>query len=190
MNFDYVTGAIDYAIIAHKGQTRKGTDIPYITHPVNVGIFLSQLTTDEDVIVSGFLHDVIEDTPITEEDIKTNFNVNVLRLVLSNSEDKSKSWEERKSHTINSIQNCFEDELLLLFADKFCNLKDIYNTYQNIGDAIWSRFNRGQDKQKWYYVNLYREFNKRKDIIPELYLMQFKIFLLEVFGKECKWDEN
>ena len=71
--------AIEFAVIAHQGQTRKGTDIPYIVHPFEVAQLLTAAGADESVIVAGLLHDTLEDTTITTEDIFHAFGGEVLR---------------------------------------------------------------------------------------------------------------
>ncbi len=92
--------AIQFAAIAHEGQYRKGTNIPYIIHPVSVGFLLQSIGCDEEVIVAGLLHDTVEDTDTELDDIKREFGERVASLVFSASEpDKTLTWEERKIHS-------------------------------------------------------------------------------------------
>src|SRR5665648_63541 len=98
--------AIRFAILAHKEQTRKGTDFQYIEHPVHVGILLSGIGANPPVIAAGILHDTLEDTVVTESDILREFGDEVLQLVKAASEpDKSLPWKARKEHTIESLKH-------------------------------------------------------------------------------------
>src|SRR5687768_16215143 len=93
--------AIKFAIKVHQGQTRKGKDETYIVHPLAVGLILSRVTSDEDIIIAGILHDTIEDCKpygsITKELIVKEFGENVAEMVNDSTEqDKSLPWDERK----------------------------------------------------------------------------------------------
>ena len=85
--------AIIFAAKAHEGQRRKGTDIPYITHPFEVAQILMEAGCDETLIIAGLLHDTLEDTEVTAAEIEEQFGPEVLALVDSDSEDKSLSWD-------------------------------------------------------------------------------------------------
>jgi len=97
-----INKAILFATKAHAGQFRKGTNTPYILHPLEAGIIVSHIKNDEDLICAAILHDVVEDTDITTEIVKEEFNERIADLVVSESEDKSKSWKERKGHILHS----------------------------------------------------------------------------------------
>lgn len=85
--------AIVFAINAHKGQFRKGTDIPYILHPLEAATIVGTMTTDDEIIVGAVLHDVVEDTNTTIEEIRKLFGERVAEFVASESEDKRESFE-------------------------------------------------------------------------------------------------
>ncbi|MPM79730.1 hypothetical protein SDC9_126770 [bioreactor metagenome] len=147
--------AIEFATIAHKNQVRKGTGVPYIVHPFEVCQILTAAGAEEWVICAGILHDTVEDTAITLEDIKNEFTDQIAALVSANSENKTLSWEKRKQHTIDYLKNraSFE-EMLVACADKLSNLRSLQFDRKKMGESIWSRFNRGYEKQKWYYKEL------------------------------------
>ena len=146
--------AIVFATQKHEGQTRKGTDIPYIVHPMEVMHILTELQCTQEIVIAGILHDVLEDTATTPEEIKKRFGSNILRLVQSESEDKSKTWLERKQKTIDELEFASEETCLVLYADKLSNLRSMYNDEIEIGDDLWSRFNTSKDAQDWYYKSL------------------------------------
>lgn len=82
---------------AHEGQFRKGTKRPYIVHPLEVAKIVSTMTDDEEMISAALLHDTLEDCrQVTKEQIKEAFGERVLEMVRQESEDKSKTWVERK----------------------------------------------------------------------------------------------
>ena len=144
--------AIEFAAKAHRNQVRKGTDIPYIAHPYAVGLLLLGAGCSEEIVVAGILHDTVEDTPITLEEIRENFGEKVAAIVEGCSEpDKSLPWEARKRHTIEFLRTAPLEVRLVACADKFHNLRTIVAEYQKIGDAVWKRFNRGRKEQEWYY---------------------------------------
>ncbi|MCM3001286.1 HD domain-containing protein [Paenibacillus cellulositrophicus] len=147
--------AIEFAAAAHRKQVRKGSDIPYISHPYGVAMILQQAKCKEEVIIAALLHDTLEDTDTTEEDIRSRFGSEVLRLVQGASEpDKSASWEERKQHTLDFLKSADLTLRQLSCADKLHNLRSIRRDIEAHGDAVWLRFNRGYEQQKWHYTSL------------------------------------
>lgn len=175
---DRITNAINYAIFAHQGQIRKTTGIPMVTHVISVASIIKHMLYKEylsdetkekviDVVISGILHDTVEDTEVTLDDINKYFGERITTLVASNTEDKSKSWEERKQHTINSIPSATDEEIVLLLADKYSNLMDLSINVQKDKKHAFEKFKRGIEKQKWYFESIGNEIAKR-DIVPNL----------------------
>ncbi|WP_423800984.1 HD domain-containing protein [Neobacillus sp. SAB-20_R2A] len=147
--------ALQIASIAHQRQYRKGTDIPYIAHPVAVGMLLMKAGYREDVVAAGILHDTDEDTDYKLKDIKRDFGEEIAVIVAGCSEpDKSLSWEERKEHTIEFLKTASSDIRAVACADKLHNIRSIIKDYEQDGDEVWQRFNRGKEKQEWYYTRL------------------------------------
>src|SRR3954453_9090663 len=173
--------AIIFAAMAHRDQTRKSTDIPYITHPFAVGMLLQKAKCSDEVIVAGILHDTLEDTSTTYEELVEQFGSKIAQLVRSASEqDKSLPWEKRKQHTIESLKDANLEEIQVITADKLHNLKSIQDDLANIGEKLWNRFNRGKRKQHWYYSSIVKELAPRK---KEFKLIQeLENTAKEVFG--------
>lgn len=149
--------AIQFAITAHADQTRKGKDIPYITHPLSVALILARANAEEDVVIAGILHDTVEDSEgkITISDVENKFGETVAMLVGHVTEhDKSLSWEERKSQALAHIYEMPYDALLLKSADVLANLSDLLLDLDREGDAVWERFNSPKGKQVERYKNL------------------------------------
>lgn len=153
MKGQMVAHAITFAKKAHEGQFRKGTKRPYIVHPMEVGEIVATLTSDEEIISAALLHDTIEDCKgITRELLVQEFSERVAALVDQESEDKSKSWLERKSHTIEHLKYAPYEVRMIGLADKLSNIRDIDRDYPVVGEDLWNRF-RMKDKNTigWYY---------------------------------------
>ncbi|MEH7414994.1 HD domain-containing protein [Neobacillus drentensis] len=147
--------ALHIAAKAHVNQRRKGSDIPYITHPVAVGMILMRAGYNDKLIAAGILHDTVEDTDLTLMDIEHEFGSEIADIVKGCSEpNKSLSWDQRKLHTIEYLKRAPSDIRTVACADKLHNIRSITNDYEQIGDEIWSKFNAGKDKQEWYYTHI------------------------------------
>lgn len=152
---DLIQKAIDLAALAHKKQVRKGTGLPYISHPYGVGMMLMQARCEPEVVAAGILHDTLEDTDVTEEELLEMFGPKVTEIVKGCSEpDKSKSWEERKEHTIAFLRNASLDIRMVACADKLHNIRSTRAAVAAEGEKAWERFKRGRAKQEWYYRSL------------------------------------
>lgn len=146
--------AIRFAIKTHEvyqKQKRKGKDVPYIVHPLTVGLILASAGANEDLIIAGILHDTIEDSidekKVTKEMIVDRFGENVYKLVLSVTEQNKKlSWEERKAEALEHIKTFSNDSLLLKSADIVANVSEIIDDYKKVGDEMFKRFNAPKEK--------------------------------------------
>ena len=156
-----LTKAIVLATTAHSKQTRKGTEIPYILHPLEAGIIVSKMKYKEDLICAAILHDIVEEVQISIEAIKEMFNGRVAELVRVQSEDKSKTWEERKQHTVEYLKSEIDEDIkIVCLGDKLSNMRAIYQDHLKIGDKLWERFNvKDKAKQGQYYIGLAESLN-------------------------------
>lgn len=145
--------AINYATMAHNGQIRKTTGIPKIVHPYAVAMRLQKVGYEEDIVIAGLLHDVVEDCEgYTLQDIKKEFGDRVAKFVEDVSEeDKSLPWKDRKVKHIEHIKNASFEVKLICAADKLHNLTSLYQDTKVYGDEIWNKFNAPRDEIKWYY---------------------------------------
>lgn len=145
--------AVAFATKAHEGQLRKGTQRPYIVHPVEVGDIVAGMTKDEEVISAALLHDTIEDCEgVTREVLAKEFTERVADMVSQESEDKSKTWIERKQATIDHLSDAAKEVQMIALADKLSNMRDIDRDYPVYQEEFWNRF-RMKDKKMigWYY---------------------------------------
>ena len=174
--------AKSFAITAHIGQIRKSDkEKPKIIHPINVANILQEYNFDDNVIAAGYLHDVIEDTKYTKEDLLKSFGEDVVSLVLgATEEDKSLSWEERKQKTITKVKTLDLRHKAIVCADKISNLEDLRIIFEINEKKDFSAFKRGFDKQKWYYTGVYDSLiyneDEKNDMFVRLKLLIDYIF--------------
>lgn len=145
--------AVEFASKAHEGQLRKGTERPYIVHPLEVGDIVSTMTDDKEIISAAILHDTIEDCEgVSQRVLAQEFSERVAYMVAKESEDKSRTWMERKTATIEHLRNAPWEIQMIGLADKLSNIRDIDRDYPVVGEKLWSRF-RMKDKHVigWYY---------------------------------------
>ncbi|MEE1315396.1 MAG: HD domain-containing protein [Faecalimonas sp.] len=148
--------ARQFATQAHEGQFRKGTTRPYIVHPLEVGEIVATMTDDEEIISAAILHDTVEDCKeVTAELLMQTFSVRVAQMVVQESEDKSKTWIERKGATIARLKRASKEVQMIGLADKLSNMRDIDRDYPECGEELWNRF-RMKDKNMigWYYKGI------------------------------------
>ncbi|KMY53331.1 hypothetical protein AC623_04435 [Bacillus sp. FJAT-27231] len=155
--------AINFAATAHKGQVRKVADIPYIAHPFAVGMMLQKAGCADEVIAAGILHDTLEDTEATYDQLVTEFGRQTADIVQAASEhDKSLSWEERKRATIEALPFVTKEALQVIVCDKLHNIRSIYESVETEGAKAWEHFNQGKSNQHWYYSNILKQLKARR----------------------------
>ena len=174
-----------FAIKAHFGQVRKSEkDKPEVVHLFDVASILKYYNFDDNVIAAGFLHDTLEDTKTSKDDILNSFGDDVLSLVLGDTEeDKSLSWKERKTITINACARLDIRHKSIIIADKISNLEDMLIYFDKLGKKDFSCFKKGFDEQKWYFENLYENLilNENKD---EECFKRLKSLIDKIFNNE------
>lgn len=181
---DITLKAKDYAQKAHEGQKRKdGKD--FFTHPLKVAGLLKIYGYSPELIAAGFLHDVVEDTKVTLKDMEKEFPESVVNYVQINTENKTKTWLERKQHTHMQIPHLTVEERALIAADKFANVSDIEENLINLSeDEYWGLFNAPYESQRWYYmgigvalfVNLTKEEIQNNPIFNDYLVLVKRVF--------------
>ena len=184
--------AVAFASEKHKGSCRKGTVIPYITHPVEAMIIASGMTQSAEVLAAAVLHDTVEDTGTSIKEIREKFGDRVAALVSSESENKREdlppgdTWKIRKQETITSLMNEKDkDVLIVALADKLSNMRAIARDYASLGDHLWERFNQ-KDKAEhgWYYGSLVTAF---RSLSEQGAWQEYRDLVSKVFGDDaCK----
>jgi (p)ppGpp synthase/HD superfamily hydrolase len=142
--------ALRMAAAAHEGQYRKDGHVPYITHPVMCAFILSKHAFAEEVVAAALVHDVLEDTTVTEEQMRKELGDTVTNLVLLVTYDPSLSWEEQRSAYIEKLRNAPADAKAISVADKIHNAQSLLDAHAKQGSLIWAQFNRPKEKKLWF----------------------------------------
>ena len=159
---ELVSEAIAFAVKAHDGMRRKKSDLPYILHPMEAAVIVGTMTDDQNVIAAAALHDVVEDTGVTIEEIEEKFGKRVKELVAAETEDKraemppADTWRIRKEESLAELKNTGDIAVLMVWlGDKLANMRSIYRDWKVEGDAMWQRFNqKNVAEQAWYYRSI------------------------------------
>ena len=187
--------AMEFAAMKHEGYVRKDTTIPYFTHVMEAMEIVSRMTRDEEVRAAAVLHDTLEDTPTTREELIHFFGERVANLVASESENKrrdqpeTETWLERKLETIQHLETAKTEIRMIALGDKLSNVRAMYRDYQVYGDKFWEKFNNPDPKaQGKYYCSLANAFWK-DDIIRETpAFKEYAALCAEVFHVERDQD--
>ncbi len=162
---EYLLRAIDFAHKAHRKQWRKCTHTPYITHPL--GVMQILITCGRDIhvetIFAGILHDTIEDTDITYNDIKEEFGERVANLVQAVTKDPDKNSKEQKLEIIEKLETAEQDVIYLKFADSLHNMQNFLHDISFLEENIWDNFNGGKEAQYQYFKGMLNIFKRKLD---------------------------
>ncbi len=146
--------ALLYAAEKHRGAYRKGSRIPYIVHPAEVQSIVFLLSPEnERALVAAALHDTVEDTDETVEHLRSIFG-DVADIVSEETEDKRRTWQERKQATIDFLRSDLpsHEAKLVALADKLSNIRSMVDNLKEEGASMWDKFNeKDPEKQKNYY---------------------------------------
>lgn len=156
-----VDKAVRFAVEKHAGAARKGSDTPYIVHPMEAAAVVAGITGDQELIAAALLHDTLEDTATTYDEILTLFGKRVADLVAGESEDKqagkppAATWKDRKQKTIDELKNAGYESKLLVLADKLSNIRAMERDLEEKGEKLWDRFNQKDPRMHaWYYGSI------------------------------------
>lgn len=155
--------AIIFATRAHHGQLRKGTDLDYICHPLEVLQILTAMGAEPDTLIAGILHDVVEDTSEKLTKIRELFGESVANLVEGHTEDKADNWEARKSSLIRKLDGGSIELKELVLADKISNLRSIASDIDH-NEKVWEKFTVSKEKEQWYYEKMAEKLVELKEM--------------------------
>jgi guanosine-3',5'-bis(diphosphate) 3'-pyrophosphohydrolase len=149
--------ALRLAALGHRDQVRKGSGIPYIEHPMAVALILDRAGFDESVVIAGLLHDLVEDTEVTLEQIREGFGDRVAELVAYCSEEKvdadgrKRPWVDRKRDHLAAVSTAPGSARAVILADKLHNLLSIGLDLVE-GRPVWECFNASKEQVLWYHA--------------------------------------
>lgn len=160
--------ALDLAVQAHDGQKRKGTEIPYLAHPMGVASIALDHGADEDQAIAALLHDAVEDGgEHFAEIIREQFGDRVADIVagctdgVPDASGVKEAWLPRKERYIAHLREASDDVLLVSGSDKLHNARAIVEDLLNVGRSVFDRFTATPDQTIWYYETLSEIFSER-----------------------------
>lgn len=144
--------AIQFAARKHHGHMRVETEpLPYVTHLFSAALLVAEDGADDDVVTAALLHDTIEDTATTREEIAAAFNDRVAQLVVAVTEDKALAWKERKEAYFAALETAPEEALLIMAADKIDNIESKIEGYEREGEAFLRKWKGDMSEYLWYH---------------------------------------
>ena len=153
--------AIVFAVRAHAGTERRGKGFPYIVHPMEAVEIVATMTPDQELLAAAALHDTVEDTDTTVEQIRAEFGDRVAELVAAESDephesrDSVENWRARKQTAIDRLAAASRDVKIVALGDKLSNMRAIARDYAVQGDALWNLFHAKDRKDhEWHYRGL------------------------------------
>ena len=153
--------AIVYAVKAHHNTERRGKGFPYIVHPMEAMEIVATMTADQELLAAAALHDTVEDTDVTVDDIRREFGDRIADLVHSESDQfeegvsEEDSWHDRKQAAINRLMSASHDAKVVAMGDKLSNMRAIARDYAMQGDTLWNIFHvKDKASHEWHYRGL------------------------------------
>lgn len=187
----FLDRAIVFAVKAHAGTERRGKGFPYIVHPMEAMEIVATMTPDQELLAAAALHDTVEDTSVTVEDIRAQFGDRVASLVQSESDvfiegrSEEDSWHDRKQAAIDRLAAASHEAKMVALGDKLSNMRAIARDYAVKGDALWSLFHAKDPKDhEWHYRGLAESLKELSDTFA---YKEFVSLIDQVFSKA---DEN
>ena len=186
MNTELLDRAIIFAVRAHAGTERRGKGYPYIVHPMEAMEIVATMTSDQELLAAAALHDTVEDTDVTVEQIRSEFGDRVADLVASESDDmpsgvsEEDSWHSRKQAAIDRLVKASGDAKIVALGDKLSNMRAIARDYAVQGDALWNIFHiKDKAAHEWHYRGLVESLRELEDTSA---FTEFEQLVEKVFG--------
>ena len=178
--------AIVFAVKAHAGTERRGKGFPYIVHPMEAMEIVATMTPDQELLTAAALHDTVEDTDVTIEQIRAEFGDRVAALVQAESDEvvegvrEEDSWHDRKQAAIDRLARAPHDAKMVALGDKLSNMRAIARDYAMQGDKLWSLFHTTDPKEhEWHYRGLADSLRELSDTFA---FKEFELLINQVFS--------
>ena len=180
--------AIVFAVNAHHNTERRGKGFPYIVHPMEAVEIVATITSDQQLLAAAALHDTIEDTDVTVEQLRAEFGERIANLVHAESDQftegvsEEDSWHDRKQAAIDRLTAASHDAKIVAMGDKLSNMRAIWRDYQQQGDRLWQIFHvKDKASHEWHYRGLTASLAELSDTFA---YQEFVRLVDEVFGKK------
>jgi len=186
MNNPLDTNLFDRAVIfatrAHGGTERRGKGYPYIIHPMEAVCIVASMTNDPEMLAAAMLHDTVEDTSVTIDEIRREFGDRVADLVQHETAPVPDDlpWHERKEAQLAQLANAPYDSKVVALGDKLSNIRTLAADYRVMGDQLWNRFHapNGKEDIAWYYHSLAEALS---DLAGTAAYLEFVNLIFEIF---------
>lgn len=158
----FVDKAIKFAVDAHANTERRGKGFPYVIHVLEAMEIVASMSNDPELLAAAALHDTVEDTGVTVEEIKSGFGEKVANLVKAESDvidssvSETESWRSRKQAAIDRLSSASLEAKMVALGDKLSNMRAIARDYKKSGDKLWEIFHApgGKSDHEWHYRGL------------------------------------
>ena len=187
--------AIIFAVKAHHNTERRGKGFPYIVHPMEAVEIVASITPDQELLAAAALHDTIEDTDVTVEQLQEVFGDRIAELVHSESDqlngevftggaNEEETWHTRKQAAIDRLAAASHDAKIVAMGDKLSNMRAIWRDYQTKGDELWNIFHvKDKKSHEWHYRGLANSLSELSDTFA---YREFVRLIDEVFSQQPK----
>ncbi|MBQ6437311.1 MAG: bifunctional (p)ppGpp synthetase/guanosine-3',5'-bis(diphosphate) 3'-pyrophosphohydrolase [Bacteroidales bacterium] len=179
--------AIVFAVRAHAGTERRGKGYPYIVHPMEAVEIVATMTPDQELLAAAALHDTVEDTDVTVEQIRAEFGERIASLVAAESDEmpegvsEEESWHARKQAAIDRLKRANHDAKMVALGDKLSNMRAIARDYAVKGDALWNIFHvKDRKDHEWHYRGL---ADALRELEGTFAFQEFEQLINQVFSK-------
>jgi len=187
MDTSILDKAIVFAVNAHKGQERRGKGFPYVVHVLEAVSIASTMTSDQELLAAAALHDTVEDTDVTLEDLEREFGPRVAHLVEEESDvfiegvSEEDSWHARKQAAMDRLSRASRDAKIVALSDKLSNARAICRDFMDRGAEVWNLFHvKDVSEHEWHYRGLQRALC---DLAGTQAFTEFGNLIRTVFGE-------
>ncbi|MDD2505084.1 MAG: HD domain-containing protein [Bacilli bacterium] len=184
--------ALNFAIKAHEGEFRKDEpDRPYILHPMIVGDILKYHNFDDNVVAAGYLHDVVENTGYSIEDISRLFGGDIASLVMTATYPTGfESWHDKRKYKIKLSKDLPVRNKAIILADQIANIEEHRIVSDKKGYIDFSNYQAGYDDQKWYIESMFDSLNFNIDESLTPLLNRFYLNIQHFFYKKDIYENE
>ena len=185
LNTDLLDRAIEFAVRAHAGTERRGKGFPFIVHPMEAVSIVATMTSDQGLLAAAALHDTVEDTDVTVEDIRREFGDRIADIVADETDSihegmsESESWHARKQASMDRLSKASREVKMVAMGDKLSNMRAIARDYQVKGDELWNLFHvTDRSEHEWRYRGLADALRELSDTFA---FQEFEHLINQVF---------
>ena len=197
LNTSVLDRAILFAVKAHSGTERRGKGYPYIVHPLEAVEIVATMTKDQELLAAAVLHDTVEDTDVTVDQIRAEFGDRVAALVAAETDEipgqagndvmagadrpsEEETWHARKQAAIDRLAKASREAKIVALGDKLSNMRAIARDYAVQGDALWNLFHaKDPNDHEWHYRGL---ANALKELDGTFAYQEFVKLINQVFA--------